>query len=75
MTIALVTTSLDSQRVGSISLRIFFENLATAPEVLGREIQRPALNEVKDSVNRLTMAGLLETDGIRCCRPSRGKAT
>ena len=46
-----------------------FENLATAPEVLKREIKRPALNEVKESLNRLTKAGLLETDGIRWGRP------
>ena len=45
------------------------ENLATAPQVLKREIKRPALNEVKESLNRLTKAGLLETDGIRWSRP------
>jgi hypothetical protein len=46
-----------------------FENLATAPEVVKREIKRPALNEVKESLKRLTKAGLLETDGIRWGRP------
>ena len=46
-----------------------FENLATAPEVVKREIKRPALNEVKESLNRLTKVGLLETDGIRWGRP------
>ena len=46
-----------------------FENLATAPEVLKREIKRPGLNEVKESLNRLTKSGLLETDGIRWGRP------
>ena len=46
-----------------------FENLATVPEVVKREIKRPALNEVKESLNRLTKAGLLETDGIRWGRP------
>ena len=46
-----------------------FENLATAPEVLKREIKRPALYEVKESLNRLTKTGLLETDGIRWGRP------
>jgi len=46
-----------------------FENLATAREVLRREIKRPALNEVKESLNRLTKAGLLATDGIRWGRP------
>jgi hypothetical protein len=46
-----------------------FENLARAPEVLKREIKRPALNEMKESLNRLTKAGLLETDGIRWGRP------
>jgi hypothetical protein len=45
-----------------------FENLATAPEVLRREIKRPALKEIEESLNRLTNAGLLETDGIRWCR-------
>ena len=50
-------------------LEDILENLATTPEVLRREIKKPALNEVKDSVNRLTRAGLLETDGIRWSRP------
>jgi hypothetical protein len=41
-------------------LEDILQDLATAPEVLKRKIKRPALNELKDSVSRLTRAGLLE---------------
>jgi hypothetical protein len=46
-----------------------FENLATAREVVNREMKRPALKEVKESLDRLTKAGSLVTDGIRWGRP------
>ena len=50
-------------------LEDIFENLATALEVVNREMKRPALREVKESLNRLTKTGRLETDGIRWGRP------
>jgi hypothetical protein len=46
-----------------------FENLAAAREIVNRPMKRPSLREVKESLNRLTMAGSLETDGIRWARP------
>jgi hypothetical protein len=46
-----------------------FENLATAREIVNRQMKRPSLKEVKESLKRLTKAGLLETDGIRWGRP------
>ena len=46
-----------------------FENLVTTSEIVNREMKRPSLKEVKESLNRLTMAGSLETDGIRWGRP------
>ena len=50
-------------------LEDILENLATALEVVNREMKRPALREVKESLNRLTKTGRLETDGIRWGRP------
>ena len=45
------------------------ENLSRAPEVLRREIKRPAPKELKESLDRLTKARSLVTDGIRWGRP------
>ena len=50
-------------------LEDIFENLATAREIVNRQMKRPSLKEVKESLNRLTKAGSLETDGIRWGRP------
>ena len=46
-----------------------FENLATVREIVNRQIKRPSMQEVKESLIRLTKAGGLETDGVRLSRP------
>ena len=46
-----------------------FENLAMAREIVNRQMKRPSLKEVQESLNRLTKAGSLATDGIRWGRP------
>ena len=50
-------------------LEDIFENLGMAREIVNRQMKRPSLKEVKESLNRLTIAGSLETDGIRWARP------
>ena len=46
-----------------------FENLATGREMVNRQMKKPSLKELQESLNRLTKAGSLETDGIRWGRP------